>query len=164
MIFVRQVGASVVLVTLTLSLQCAGMTALIVWARGYLAKSSYRFGPFRCAELMVKITTAMIWLQVFETLLWTAFYRWQCFPSWENALYFSAASYSTVGYGDVILPRVWRLLGPVESVTGVLMCGLSASLLFAVVTRLVGHEESFETVTAKDLALTKGRPHSGEGS
>jgi hypothetical protein len=54
------------------------------------------------------------------------------------SFYFSTTSYSSVGYGDVVLPEMWRALGPVESVTGVLMCGLSVSLLFAIVTRLVG--------------------------
>ena len=43
----------------------------------------------------------------------------------------------------LVLPSTWRLLGPIESVTGVLMCGLSASGLFAIVTRLVQHEERF---------------------
>ena len=69
-------------------------------------------------------------------LLWAGFYRWRCFPSWELAFYFSGSTYATVGYGDVTLPYNWRLLGPLESMTGVLMCGVSVSILFAVVTRL----------------------------
>jgi voltage-gated potassium channel len=84
-------------------------------------------------------------LHLLQVLLWAGFYRWKCFPSWESAFYFSAASYSTVGYGDLVLPQMWRTLGPVESVTGVLMCGLSASFLFAIVTRLVQHEERFQS-------------------
>jgi Ion channel len=55
-------------------------------------------------------------------------------------LYFSAASYSTVGYGDVVLPRFWRVLGPLESVTGVLMCAISVSALFAILIRLLESE------------------------
>lgn len=35
----------------------------------------------------------------------------------ESAFYFSAASYSTVGYGDLLLSETWRILDPVESVT-----------------------------------------------
>jgi hypothetical protein len=54
-----------------------------------------------------------------------------------DAFYFLASSYSAVGYGDVVLPRAWRSLGPIESVTGVLMCGLSTALLFAIVHLLV---------------------------
>jgi hypothetical protein len=30
--------------------------------------------------------------------------------------YFSTSSYITGGYGDVVLPRTWRTVGPVESV------------------------------------------------
>jgi len=80
---------------------------------------------------------------VLQILLWAGFYRWTCFPSLESAFYFSTASYSTVGYGDLLLPQMWRSLGPVESVTGVLMCGLSASFLFAIVTQLVARELRF---------------------
>jgi hypothetical protein len=63
-----------------------------------------------------------------------------CFPSWELAFYFSATSYSTVGYGDMILPSNWRLLGPLEGIIGVLMCGISVSVLFALVTRLLDRD------------------------
>jgi TRAP-type C4-dicarboxylate transport system permease small subunit len=42
----------------------------------------------------------------------------------------------------VVLPLEWRLLGPLEGIIGVLMCGMSASLLFAIVTRLIGEARS----------------------
>ena len=69
----------------------------------------------------------------------------RCFPSWELAFYFSGSTYATVGYGDVILPSHWRLLGPLESLTGVLMCGVSVSILFALVTRLVDSQDPQKT-------------------
>ena len=103
---------------------------------------------------MVRFTTAMIVLHVLEILLWAGFYRWHCFPSWEPCIYFSAASYSTVGYGDVLLPHVWRLLGPVEGIAGILMSGLSVSLLFVIATRLV---ES-ETVSKKAVRASGSVP------
>ena len=103
----------------------------------------YRFGVFRSAVLMVRFTSVIVALHLLQILLWAGFYRWNCLPSWESAFYFSAASYSTVGYGDLLLPRMWRNLGPVEGVTGVLMCGLSAAFLFAIVTRLVERELRF---------------------
>jgi voltage-gated potassium channel len=140
MTFVRQAGAAAVLVTFTLSLQCAGMAALIAWARTSLKPEVHRLGPFRSALLMVRFITAFIVLHLLEILLWAGFYRWLCFPSWESAFYFSTSSYATVGYGDVVLPQMWRTLGPVESIIGVLMCGLSASFLFAIVSRLIDRE------------------------
>ena len=33
----------------------------------------------------------------------------------------SATSYSSVRYGDLLLPRAWRLEGPKERITGVLI-------------------------------------------
>jgi voltage-gated potassium channel len=141
--FLRQSEAAVVLIALTLALQSAGMAGLIDWARGRLEKPMYRFGKGRSAMLKVRFTSLIIILHLLEILVWTGFYRWKYFPSWESAFYFSTTSYSTVGYGDLLLPHMWRALGPIESVMGVLMCGLSASLLFAVVTRMVEREERF---------------------
>jgi hypothetical protein len=51
--------------------------------------------------------------------------------------------YSTLGCSDVSLPSNWRPLAPLESVIGVLMCGISVSLLFAIITRLIDREARF---------------------
>ncbi|HUK46858.1 MAG TPA: potassium channel family protein, partial [Terriglobales bacterium] len=134
-------GAAVMLVVLTLWLQCAGMALLIDWARNSLAKGLRAFTRWRSAMLMIRFTATMIVLHVVEIVLWAGFYRWRCLSTWESSFYFSAASYSTVGYGDVVLPRVWRLLGPIESVTGVLMSGISVSALFAILVRLIQDED-----------------------
>jgi len=141
--FLWELAVATVLVTLTLSLQSIAMAGFVLWARAYFAKNTSRLGLMRCADLMVRVTHVMLTLQLFEVALWAGFYRWKCFPSWHAALYFSATSYSTVGYGDLILPANWRMLGPVEGLTGILMCGLSVSGLFAMVARLVRHEERF---------------------
>jgi voltage-gated potassium channel len=153
MTLVHQTYAAIILITLTLVLQCAGMAALIHWTRAQLSKGIHRFGYVRAAVLMVRLTHAIFCLHVLEILLWAAFYRWKCFATWQSAFYFSATSYSTVGYGDLILQPTWRMVGPVEGLTGVLMCGLSASLLFAIVTRLVERDERAELANA--LALTR---------
>jgi hypothetical protein len=154
MIFVREASAAVVLVTLTLSLQCAGMAALIFFAKPSLARGDLRLGPIRSALLMVRLMTAFIVLHIAEILLWAAFYRWVCFPLWESAFYFSTSSYATVGYGDIVLPQMWRTLGPVESIIGVLMCGLSASFLFAIVSRLVEREVRVSATPLTDTGDT----------
>ena len=140
MTFFRQAGAAAILITLTLWLQTAGMAVLIYWARAKLASNIQKLGPLLSAVLMVRFTTAIIALHLLHIFLWTTFYHWQCFPSWETAFYFSTSSYTTVGYGDVVLSQRWRTLGPVESVVGVLMSGLSVSVLFAIMTRLVERE------------------------
>jgi voltage-gated potassium channel len=139
MAFARQAGAAVFLVTLTLSIQCAGTAALISWARS-VERGLSRLSSLHGAILMIRFSTLVIVLHFLQIFVWSVFYRWYCLPSWESSFYFSATSYSTVGYGDIVLPRVSRLLGPVESVTGVLMCGISVSGLVALATKLVERE------------------------
>ena len=148
MSFASQVGAAAILVTATLWLQCAGMAALIRWARACMARRIQELGSWRSAALMIRFTVAMIILHFLQILLWAGFYRWKWLP-WESSFYFSATSYSTVGYGDVVLPQVWRLLGPVEGITGMLMCGMSVSALFAIAIRLVGGEATSSARTTE---------------
>jgi voltage-gated potassium channel len=159
MAFLHEASVVILLVVLTLCLQCAGMAALIHWARDQFARGLYRLGPLRSGTLIVRFTSIIIILHGLQILLWACFYRWKCFPSWEFALYFSTGSYSTVGSGDLLLPRTWRILGVVESVAGVLMCGISVSFIFALITRLVEREARF----SPELAWTTGQEPSTAG-
>jgi voltage-gated potassium channel len=145
MTFVRQLATAVFLVGLTLWIQCLGIAVLIHWARTSIERGVARLSLMYAAGLMIRFSVLVIVLHFLQIFFWSVFYRWYCLPSWESSFYFSATSYSTVGYGDVILPRVWRLLGPVESVTGVLMCGISVSFLFVVATKLVERESGAQS-------------------
>jgi len=140
MTLLREIGVAARMVIVTLWLQSAALAALILWIRRAVASDLHRLGPFRSAVLVVRLTAAVIVLHGVLILFWASCYRRFCFSSWESALYFSASSYATVGYGDVVLPSNWRMLGPLESIIGVLMCGTSVSLLFATVTRLVSRD------------------------
>jgi hypothetical protein len=104
--------------------------------KAYFPKGIHHVSVFRSTVLMVRFTGLLVCLHLAQILLWTSFYRWKCFATWESAFYFAAGEYATVG-SNLSLSQTWRPIGPVESVTGVLMCGLSAGFLFAVVTRLV---------------------------
>jgi hypothetical protein len=140
MVLIREIGIAVCIVMVTLWLQSVGLAALILWIRRAVANDLHRLGPLLSAVLVVRLTAAIIALHGALILFWASCYRRLCFSSWESALYFSASSYATVGYGDVVLPSNWRMLGPLESIIGVLMCGISVSVLFVTITRLVDRE------------------------
>ena len=140
MTLLREIGVAACIVIVTLWLQSAGLAALILWIRRALASDLHRLGPFRSAVLVVQLVAAVIVLHGVLILFWASCYRRLCFSSWGSALYFSASSYATVGYGDIVLPSNWRMLGPLESIIGVLMCGISVSVLFATVARLVNRD------------------------
>ena len=56
--------------------------------------------------------------------------------TFEVALYFSTVTYSSVGYGDVLLRQEWRILGAIEGATGILMIGWSTAFLVSVLGKL----------------------------
>jgi voltage-gated potassium channel len=150
---IHRVVAELPLITLTLWLQSTGVAALVAWVRRALGGDVRKMGAFRSAALVVRLAMAVVVLHGLEIFLWAAFYRWRCLSSWDSAIYFSASSYSTLGCNDVTLPSNWRTLGPLESVIGVLMCGISVSLLFAIVTRLINPaEQSSPTEQGADVA------------
>jgi hypothetical protein len=59
------------------------------------------------------------------------------FQEFGTTYYHSSVNYTTLGYGDLLLTPSWRLLGPLEATNGMLMFGVSAAMVFAVIQRLV---------------------------
>ena len=74
MTLIPQTSAAVLLLILTLCLQCAGVAALVEWLRGATAEDGQGFGPVRSAVLVVKSTIAIIILHGLVILLWASFY------------------------------------------------------------------------------------------
>ena len=89
------------------------------------------------AILMMVISFAFV-AHLIEIALWaTLLVLCGEFQEFGIAFYCSAVNYTTLGYGDVLLTPSWRLLGPLEATNGVLMFGVSAAIVFAVIQRLV---------------------------
>jgi Ion channel len=96
--------------------------------------------------LMVRVTWFLIFVHLIEISIWALFYLLSgCLPNAEVAFYFSGVTYATIGYGDVVLPLAWRLIGTVEGLTGILMCGLSTAVFFVVASRLFTGRSNLET-------------------
>ena len=94
---------------------------------------------------LVGIAWRLILLHLAEIAVWALFYWWRGYlPDAESSFYFSGVTYTTLGYGDLLLPKGVRLLGPVEGLTGILMCGLSTGFFFAVVVRFFAPRSAAE--------------------
>ena len=121
-----------VLVAVTLTVHAAGIAVLL---RGLTKLHSL---PPTRVWLITRTLLRMIWWLILIHLaaisVWGLFYLWSgCMPDAEAAFYFSGVTYTTIGYGDVVLAKPWRLLGPLEGVMGILMFGLSTGYLYAVI-------------------------------
>ena len=60
-------------------------------------------------------------------------------PVFEDALYFSTISYSTVGFNDLHIDPAWRLLGAFESILGMVLIGWSTAFFFRMLGRIDAH-------------------------
>ena len=72
-----------------------------------------------------------------EALVWAGMYlALNAMEGFEKALYFSMVTYSTLGYGDVVLHDRWRLLSAFESANGIIMFGWTTAIVIAAVQRV----------------------------
>jgi hypothetical protein len=120
------------LVAVTVALHAVGLTVLV---RSVTKRLNWWLAnDWRIVRLLILVASWLILLHFAEIATWGLFYLVSgCLPDPEAALYFSGVTYTTIGYGDVVLPTPWRILAPIEGMTGVLMGGLSASFFFAIV-------------------------------
>jgi hypothetical protein len=107
----------------------SGRRVLGLWTR-----RGDRPGRLGAELLMAQLVGVLLLLHLAEAVVWALFYVLiGALPDLETAAYFSLTSYTTVGYGDVVLPQAWRLLGPIEAAVGVLMLGWSTGILVLVI-------------------------------
>lgn len=121
------------LMALCVVIHAWGVTSALQWIR----QSPRTLQFWRQAWLFISVAGWMIVLHLTEIGAWAFVYVWQgAIADFQSALYFSAITYTTTGYGDIVLPAEWRLVGGVEALTGILMCGWSTGFFFAIVSRL----------------------------
>jgi hypothetical protein len=115
----------------TILAHVAGFRMLLMWLdRRFPGEGRPQPGVGR---IMVVASLAMALLHHVEAALWAAVYLGLgVLADWDTAIYFSIVTMTTVGYGDVILSGDWRLLAAFQAMTGMLVFGLSAAFLFAI--------------------------------
>ncbi len=133
----KELLAAFAIVAVCLLLHVASIVLLADWMLDRREKSKQEMGTFGYMVLLLVAFSAIIMLHMFEIAIWAGFYfSNSLFQDFETSLYFSTTSYTTIGFGDVVLPRAWRMLGGIEGVTGVLLCGLSTAFVFAIVNAM----------------------------
>jgi hypothetical protein len=118
------------------ALHAVGLTHALRWLRGRPSAQdrSYR----QDLGLLIVVAGWTVLVHMVEISLWAIAYTLgRAMPDIDSAFYFSAVTYTTVGYGDLVLPEAWRLVGGIEALTGILMCGWSTGFFFAFVNVLL---------------------------
>jgi Ion channel len=125
-------------VVATIAIHALAVTATVNFVRREIKLRRTGAGFWRdVAIVSVAISIALV-AHLLEIGVWAMlFMLCREFPAFATAYYHSAVNYTTLGYGDLIMTPPWRLLGPLEAATGMLMFGVSTAVIFAVMQRLI---------------------------
>jgi len=97
------------------------------WAQAAVAK--------RPADILVVVAAicGLFGAHIGEVAIWATFF-WKLghLPSFADSWYFAGTSHTTLGYGDLVLKKPWRSLGPISAINGLLTFGCSTAFLFLV--------------------------------
>ena len=94
-------------------------------------------------SLIAMLVVMMFFASLIEVSIWAGLYlAVDAISGVETALYFSTVTFTTLGYGDVVLGEGWRLLGSFQAANGTIMFGWTTALIFAFVHRMASHDET----------------------
>lgn len=121
------------LMALCVVIHASGVIGALRWARKQHARAQEFW---RSTWMFICLAGWMVLLHLGEISVWALYYFFLgAISDLQAAFYFSAVTYTTTGYGDLVLPEAWRLVGGVEALTGILLCGWSTGFFFAIVSR-----------------------------
>jgi uncharacterized membrane protein YjdF len=131
------------LIGLPLMLLCLVVqTVVAFWCVRYYMNHSSHIGSGRgflagIRPLLVA-SVGMMFGTLVQVMLWGGLFLWLGeFEQAYDAIYHSAVNFTSLGYGDIVMRRERRLLGPLEAVNGVLMLGMSAAAMMAIVQHMI---------------------------
>ncbi|MNE58957.1 Ion channel [compost metagenome] len=135
-----QVLISLAIIAATIIVHGFGST----WLLNYYLKRHDLNQAFKFSKIMRLLSYTAIFLMLMhyiEIMIWAAAFlvipEVDQLNSWEEAIYFSSVTYTSLGYGDITLAPVWRIMSGFEAMNGILLIGWSTAMFYAVVQRVV---------------------------
>jgi hypothetical protein len=151
----QHLGSAVFLIVVTSLIHGAG-SLVVFWtlfrSRMFAAR---HFGSVLNAGILTLVVVALLAVHLIEAACWAAFYSYKgCFADFNTSLYFSMITYTTVGYGDVVLrDNQWRLIAGLEALTGSLMLCWSTVILVHIITKIYRQRRE---IWEEEESLTRG--------
>jgi hypothetical protein len=146
----EEFGIGLALVCATTIVQAAFMLGGVRFVEWRMALRGHVWEHLPKAILVSAFTAWMFIGMVLEALIWALFYLIHpaitTLPDLETAFYFSMVTFTSVGYGDVVLTGNWRMLASLQGANGVIVFGWTTALIFYVIQSVYKHTNISETV------------------
>jgi len=124
------------LMVINTAIHAAGMLVVV---RVILSRSTQASNRIQRMHLFSVggVVLLMFLVSVIEVLVWSVTYLWTgAIDGLEKATYFSMVTFTTLGYGEIVLDEQWRLLASFEAANGIIMFGWTTAIVLAVVQRV----------------------------
>ena len=133
------IGIIVICLTTVAQILCIGGTIAGLRRIGPWLNQSWALKKFIVALSFMALS--IILNVTICTGIWAAAYLLlDVFDAVETAVYFSIVSFTTLGFGDIILEQQWRLLSGLTASNGLIAFGLNTAFMVEVLSRLGRHE------------------------
>jgi hypothetical protein len=135
--YLEQPLVALVLTSVTVFVHGLGMTRVGRYFKRARSRAEAHLRSGSHLPVMIGIVAIMIVTHAGEVLVWAVFYTLRgLVPHWVSAVYFSIASYTTLGESGLTLPAHWQGLGGFEAMAAMLMFGWSTAVLAAVILKV----------------------------
>jgi hypothetical protein len=130
-------------VAVTMTFSTVVIQALFLVPIVHFVRFELRFGRagvhfWRDVGIITGATLLALAAHVAAITMWALVFRFFGeFSQLARAVYHSGMNYTTLGDSDKVMSPSWRLLAPLEGANGMLMFGVSTTMLFAIIQRLV---------------------------
>jgi len=131
MLKILSIGLPVMLLCLAIQTALTGVSVQFFLRR--VAPGAPPIRTLGNIRLLMGVMLILMLGNLLQITLWGALFLWLGeFTELYEAVYHSAVNYASLGYGDIVMSKNWKLLGPLEAVNGVLMCGMTAGVLMGI--------------------------------
>jgi hypothetical protein len=103
------------------------------------------FGQFSILMILLMLGN------IVQIAFWALLYRaLGAFEDFETAMYFSGVTFTSLGYGDVVLNGRMRLLGPLQAANGLMMFGITTAVFIAAVQQAIANGTAARVASVQD--------------
>lgn len=139
--FIDDLIAAAILILLTSVIHAIGLDRIMAMVGGRLHKASGNTARNHIRKIKISILCILgiFFLVTIHIWIWAFAYRFLGVAelmTLEDAVYFSTVSFTTLGYGDIVLKESWRVLSGIEAANGIILLGWSTAFLFDIMTIL----------------------------
>jgi len=136
----NEIALGLGMMTLTTMIHAMFMVSGMEAAGWRLSHFGRARGQLMKAALVSGLTAWMFLAIVIEAWVWALLYLYHplitTLPDLETAYYFSMVTFTTLGYGDVVLIGNWRTLASIQAANGVIVFGWTTALIFVFIQRV----------------------------